>query len=165
MLSFFKSRANKRRHENELAELRIMLDAINKLFAAEELPEHNKLFMVKVGSQIRKALEHRFSWARETEIDDDQDLRTEEKRIDALSVTDLEDLVMKVTDAADKSGTNEELPETVAMRLLSGWLKSKLIVKKSVDRAVVNDAREHEDLHLFHVRNLLRIVRGEKSLP
>ena len=52
----------------------------------------------------------------------------------------------------------------IALRLLSGWLKTKSIVHTSTNRAVVKEAQDHQDLYFTDIKRLLRIFRGEKAI-
>ena len=62
----------------------------------------------------------------------------------------------------DNSGEpTANVAAVIALRLLEGWLKSKSVVHTSMNRTVIQEAREHESLHFMHIQRLLRIFRGE----
>lgn len=166
MLQYFKKRAARQKAENQLAEMRIMLDAILQLIADSYNPEETALYMVHVGSHIRSALEHRFGWARETFIESDVDLRAEEKIINSLSDKDMEKLLQRVTAGADASGKSgdDKIEKTIALRLLAGWITCKLMARNAKDEEIIRQVIEHERLHLDHIRNMMRILRGESPV-
>jgi hypothetical protein len=164
MFKFFAKRSARKKAELDFAYLRIELDAILKIVTSDDDPQNHAIAMVRVGSHIRKSLEHRFGWAREVEISSDNDLRSEEQRLDRFSKSELYSLSQKIDKEANAAGQKEQVEKTIALRLLSGWLTCKMIAKSTEDQKIVVAAAEHEDIYLSHIRNMMRILRGERPV-
>jgi hypothetical protein len=164
MFGFFTKRSARKKADLEFAYLRIELDAILKMVTSDEDPQNHVITMVRVGSHIRKSLEHRFGWAREVEISSDDDLRSEEKRLDQFSKDELQSLSKRIDKAANDAGQKEQVEKTIALRLLSGWLICKMMAKDTDDQKIIASATEHEEIYLSHIRNMMRILRGERPV-
>ena len=165
MFKYFETRAARKKAEIELAEMRIMLDAIMKI-AMGGTAQENAIYIARVGREIRKTLEHRFGWAHETSVNSDEDLRIEEKRIDSFSSSEITRLSLSVTSDVEKSakGGEAEIAKTIALRLLQGWISCKITARNYVEPEIIRQAIEHEQLHLDHIRNMMRIFRGEQPI-
>ena len=111
-------------------------------------------------------------------VNTDYDLEREGKLLDRLPPQQLELLALELGRLAGRTllerGGPEEWDEDsgeptanvaylLALRFLSGWLKCKSIVHTSMNRKVVKEAQDLEDLHYGHIRSLLRIFRGEPA--
>ena len=120
---------------------------------------------VQIGSRVRSSLEHRFGTERETSIDCDDDLIREERLVENFTAEHLLQLSKNFSALAEKADEDDGdivNATSISWRLLSGWLKAKEIVRRSRDKKVVEEAREHEALFFFHIKNLLRVLRGER---
>jgi hypothetical protein len=92
-------------------------------------------------------------------------LRNEERLIDNLPLAKLERLQTKISKDADEAGSqNEDVARTAALRLLAGWIASKCICRRSKNKKMIIEAQKHDKLHFDHIRNLLRILRGETPI-
>jgi hypothetical protein len=148
-----------RRDKKELAQLRVVLGAVTQLFQADDIT-----LMIRTGSRIRGCLEKRFGSEYRTQINDDDELMREARVIENLPTERLFELSRRVSGWADRSGAEEDdIAPALAWRLLTGWLKAKAIARRGADEKIVEQAREHEDLYFFHIKSLLRIVRGEST--
>jgi len=107
----------------------------------------------------------------------DYELEHEGKILDRLHPELLAQLASELGRKAGRTILERGNPETwedgedtanvahlLALRFLSGWLRCKSIVHMSMNRKVIQEARELEDLHYSHIRSLLRIFRGEEAI-
>ena len=72
---------------------------------------------------------------------------------------------MEISDALSREETleikDEDYAPPVSLMLLAGWLKANAIQHGSMNTEVASKAREHAGLFLFHIKNILRILRGD----
>jgi hypothetical protein len=111
-------------------------------------------------------------------VTDDYELECESEFYDKLSPQQLDHLAAKLgrlvertsyergdPDEWDEENTGEftrNIAHVIALRILLGWLKCKSLSHRSMNRKAVKEARSHEDIWYTHIKNLLRIKRGEK---
>jgi hypothetical protein len=66
-------------------------------------------------------------------------------------------------EATSHNSKSDDYAPEASLMLLAGWLKAKEIAVRSQHATVVGEAKEHADLYYFHIKNLLRVVRGEPT--
>lgn len=119
--------------------------------------------MFKTGFRVRQQLENRFGAEFVTSIDSDEDIKREGTALDLLPPERLFQLAAELSHRADRAAIEQdELFPVIALRLLSGWIKSKAILHTSASRKIIDAAREHEQLFFFHLGNLLKLAKGQK---
>jgi hypothetical protein len=155
----------------------MMVDIHTLLFPQNQAT--GQLVRMKTGLRLRQNLENRLGIMGpdfHNPVTTDYDLDRAGKLLDKLApekldqlATELGRLAQRVTLEQGDPGTWEDGDDTknvatiIALRLLSVWLQCKCIVHGSLNRAVIKDAEELEDLHYSHIRSLLRILRGEPA--
>lgn len=140
-----------------MARLRVRLHAFQELLKTEDVT-----FRIRLGSRIRRQLEQRFGDENVARINSDEDLVRECKLFDCFSSEKLLEISDQLSgeEAAHQTKNDDYAPQASLM-LLAGWLRAKAIEVRSTDRQIIQDAKDHAGVHYFHIRNLLRIVRGE----
>ena len=139
-----------------------------------------QLVRMKTGLHLEQHLENRLGIMGPDFLEPvttDYDLEREGKLLDRLPPQQLDQLATELGRLAGRTLLERGDPETwedgedtknvahlIALRLLSGWLKSKSIVHTNMNRAVVKEAQDDEDLHFTDIKRLLRIFRGEKAI-
>ena len=164
MFGFLRRRKAEKKAELDYARMRIELQQILKVLTAERDPDLRVRFMASVGSHIRRVLEHRFGYAHEAFIHGDDDLRNEELRIDKLPRIELELLAQRVKSESIKEQKDDEWLHQFALTILAGWLECKVRARKADSVHALKEARDHEELYFSHVRNTMRIIRGEQPV-
>jgi hypothetical protein len=180
MLSVIKSKLKDRRDRQELSHLRVTMADIQKILSAED-ESTGALVRMKVGLHLQQRLESRFGIMGADFLDPvftDDDLERERKLLDRLHPERLGELAAQLGRSAERTLLDGGDPETrndgpgesaknaaaiVALRLLSGWVRSKCILQTSTDPRVIEEAREREDLFFSHIQGLLRSFRGEEA--
>jgi hypothetical protein len=171
----------KDRHDRqELLSLRAMMVDIHALLFREN-EVTGQLVRMKTGSRLRQLLENRLGVMGPdflTGVDSDYELDHEGKLLDRLPPERLAELATELGRLAERILLERGNPETgddsgestktvaaaIALSLLSGWLKSKAVVHTSINRAVIKEAQELEDLYFRDIQRLLRLFRGEKAI-
>ena len=120
--------------------------------------------IASTGSHIRRVLEHRFGYAQEASIHSDEDLRNEELRIDALPRIELEFLTQRLKSESLNDEKPDEWIRTFAYTILAGWLECKVRARNAENVLALKEARDHEALYFSHVRNTMRMLRGEQPV-
>jgi hypothetical protein len=140
-----------------MAGLRVRLHSFQELLKAEDIT-----FKIRLGSRIRRQLEHRFGDETVARLNSDEDLMRESKLFDCFSFEKLFEISDKLSGGkATHQIKNDDYAPPASLMLLAGSLKAKAIELRSADHEIIQEAREHAALHYFHIQNLLRIVRGE----
>ena len=149
MFSLLGTWLDARRHRKELIYLRWILHGMNQHI--------EPLTLVKIGSRIRRALEHE---GREL------DLIEEDAAADRMKLDDLVERSAGFDRLGDKLGrTEEDIDPVLAMRLLTGWLHCKVIARSSRKASTIEEANALEDLFFGHMKNCVHAVRGEPFEP
>jgi hypothetical protein len=180
MLSAIKSLLRDRRDRQELLNLRAMMVGIQRLIFPEDAMT-GALVRMKTGWRLRQLLENRLGIMGPDFLEPvttDDELEREGKILDRLPPQQLDQLAAELARLAERTllerGDPEEWEDSgeltknvatlIALRLLSGWLKSKSVVHTSMNRKVVTEAQDHEDLYYTDIKRLLRIFRGEDAI-
>lgn len=179
MLTAVKNFFNSRRDRRAMLNMRAVMSSIHVvLFPESELV--GTLVRVKTGLALEQRLENRLGIMGPDffkPVTTDYELEREAKVLDNLPPVQLAQLSDDLGRVAERTllerGSPEEWSEgedtknaayLIALRLLSGWLKCKVIMYTSMNRKVIKEARDLESLHLSHIRRLLRLKRGEKAI-
>jgi hypothetical protein len=121
---------------------------------AQTINQHlQSLTLFKVGSRIQRTLEDETKEVDLTEIDISMN------RMTLRATGELARKYMRLADGFEK--TEEEIASVIAMCILSSWLRCKIIARRSLNKKVVNEAREIEGVYFSYMQNFLRGVRGE----
>ena len=166
-------------HRQEMLGLRAMTMDLQKILFPEN-PTTGALVRVKTGLHLEQQLETRFGIMGPdflTSVASDHELEREGKLLDKLPpeqlaqiATELDRLAKRVClergDPEEWEGGAEtaNAANIIALRLLQGWLVSKCIVHTSMNREVVKEAQENEDLYYTHIKWMLRLFRGEEAI-
>ena len=179
MLSAIKGLLTDRRDRQEMLNLRATMASIHTaIFPENEIT--GAIVRMKTGLRLEQQLETRLGTMGPdflNPVTTDYDLEREGEIFDRLPperlaqlATGLERLVQRVPLERGAPETWEDGEDTknvatiIALRLLSGWLKCKSIVHTSMNRKVIKEAQDLENLHYSHIRSLLRLFRGEKAI-
>ena len=138
-----------------------------------------QLVRMKTGLRLEQHLETHFGIGGPdflNPITTDYELGREGKLLDQLGPERLDQLATELGRLAQRVTLEQYDPETwedgedtknvatiIALRLLSAWVRCKCMVHRSLNRTVIKDALELEDLHYSHIRTLLRIARGQPA--
>lgn len=149
MFSLLRTWLDERRHGKELIYLRWVLHGMNQHI--------EPLTLIKIGSRIRRALEHDHR---------ELDLIEEDAAADRMKLDDLVERSAGFNRLGDKLGrTEEDIAPVLAMRLLTGWLHCKVIARNSRKVSIIEEPHGLEDLFFGHMKNCLHAVRGEPFEP
>lgn len=126
-----------RKHKKELEELRWRMHAM--------IQRIDPLTLVKTGSRIRRELENE---------NYELDLDEEDDAVDKWQLQRIIEAANKHTRTADHLGeTEEDIAPVLAFRLLSGWLRCKIIARTSQKKAIVEEALGCEKLFFSYMKN------------
>jgi hypothetical protein len=180
MLAVIKSKLKDRRDRQELIKMRAMMTGIHRVLFPED-ESTGTLVRMKTGLHLQQLLESRFGIMGADFLDPvftDDDLGRERRLLDRLHPERLAELATRLDRSAERTSLDEGDPETlndgpeastkdaaetVALRLLSGWVRSKGIIRTSTDKKIIEEARDREDLFFGHIQGLLRSFRGEEA--
>ena len=168
-----------RRHRRDFLALRSTLADIHTLLFPES-ETTGALVRMKTGIRLSQYLENRLGLQGPdfgNPVTSDSDLEREANLLDKLAPEQLAKLSIEFGRRAERVLLERGDPQSwedgedtknvaslIALRLLSGWLKCKFIAHTSTNRAIILDAREHEELHYSHLQRLLRLFRGEAAI-
>jgi hypothetical protein len=179
MLTAIKSLLRDRRDRQELLNMRAMLVQIDGLlFPKDEMT--GALVRMKTGLHLEEHLNRRLGIMGPDffkMVSTDFELEQEAEIIDRLPPERLAQLATELGRSAERTFLEKGEADTweggedtanvaalLAQRLLEGWLKCKSIVHASMNRKVVKEAQDHEELHFTHIKRLLRLFRGEEAI-
>jgi hypothetical protein len=180
MLNAINSWLRDRRDRQEMLNLRAIMVGIQTLLFPEN-PITGELVRMKTGLRLTQLIENRLGIMGPDFINPisitDYNLEREGKILDKLPPQQLDQLSAELARLAQRIPLERGDPETwedgedtknvaalIALRLLSGWLKCKSIVHTSMNRRIVIEAQDHEDIYYTHIKRLLRLFRGEKAI-
>jgi hypothetical protein len=179
MLTAIKGLLQDRRDRQEMLSMRATMVGIQQLL----FPENEKtgaIVRMKTGLHLEQHLETRLGIMGPDFLEpvtSDYHLEREGNLLDKLPPPQLDQLSAELARLAQRIPLERGDPETwedgedtknvaalIALRLLSGWLRCKSIVHTSMNRKVVKEAQDHEDLYYTDIKRLLRLFRGEKAI-
>jgi Superinfection immunity protein len=168
-----------RRDRRVMLNMRAMMMSLQKILFPEN-PVTGQLVGIKTGLHLERRLENRFGIMGPdflNPVASDYELELEGKLLDKLPpqqltqvATELERLAKRVClergdpDEWEGGAETPNAAEILALRLLEGWLISKSIVHTSMNRKVIKEAQENEDLYYSHIKWTLRLFRGEDPI-
>lgn len=179
MLGIIKNALQNRRDRREMIHMRYMVGNMHNVLFAQDAAT-GALVRMKTGLRLTQLLETHLGLMGPdylNPVNSDYDLEREGEALDKLHPAQLNHVAAELGRLAERTVIEKGNPDTwedgedtanaaniVALRLVMGWLRCKAIVHTSLNRRVIQEAREHENLFYTDIKRLLRLFRGEKAI-